>query len=130
MEELDDPFSGDFEFAPRRLPDRALLQRRPRAPAEEIIYLASEDDLTAVRERMERATTRNIVLVVPPQTQLLSHVGWRLLRARAQELGKDVVVISSDRQIRSVAKAAGLKVADSLEFAPRSTSRRPRKNPS
>ena len=103
---------------------------RPRTPSEQIIYLAPEDELTIVRERLERATARNIVLVVPPQTQLRSHVGWRLLRARAQELGKDVVVISSDRQIRSVAKAAGLKVADSLEFAPRSTSRRPRKNPS
>src|SRR5207302_6728407 len=47
-----------------------------------------------------------------------SHVGWRLLYTRARELGKEVLVISSDRQIRSVVKAAGFKVAESLESTP------------
>jgi hypothetical protein len=103
---------------------------RPGTPSEQIIYLAPEDDLTIVRERLERATARNIILVVPIQTQLRSIVGWRLIRARARELGKDVRVISPDRQIRSAAKTAGLNVAESYEAAPRSTSRRPRKNPS
>jgi len=82
---------------------------------EQIIYLSPEEELTNVRERLERAQARHIILVIPPQTQIRSHVGWRLLRSRARELGKDVLVISSDRQIRSVAKAAGFRVADSQE---------------
>ena len=49
---------------------------------EQIIYLSPEEELTSVRERLERVPTRRIILVIPAQTQLRSHVSWRLLRAR------------------------------------------------
>ncbi|HEX9131786.1 MAG TPA: hypothetical protein VF844_05805, partial [Ktedonobacteraceae bacterium] len=92
---------------------------------EQIIYVGPDEELTNVRERLEHTQARPIMLVIPPQTQLRSHVGWRLLRSRVRELGQDVLVISSDRQIRAVAKAAGFRVADSLESPP---SDRPRPN--
>src|SRR5437868_11174797 len=95
---------------------------------EQIIYLSPEEELTNVRERLERIPTRRIILVVPTQTQLRRHVSWRLLHARARELTKEVLVISSDRQIRSVVKAAGFKVADSLE-SPSSSRSRPASRP-
>src|SRR5579859_8184198 len=85
---------------------------------EQIIYLSPEEELTNVRERLERLPSRRIVLIIPQQTQLRSLVGWRLLHSRARELGKDILIISSDRQIRSVVKAAGFRVADSLASAP------------
>ena len=90
---------------------------------EQIIYLSPEEELTNVRERLEKIASKRIILVIPAQTQLRSHVSWRLLHARARELNKDILVISSDRQIRSVVKAAGFKVADSLESPPSSRSR-------
>jgi hypothetical protein len=92
---------------------------------EKIIYLGPEEEMTTVRERLENTDARYIILVIPPQTLLRSHVGWRLLRSRVRELGQDVLIISSDRQIRAVAKAAGFRVADSLESPP---SDRPRPN--
>jgi hypothetical protein len=79
---------------------------------EQIIYLGPEEELTSVRERLEGAQAERIMLVIPPQTQLRSHLGWRLLHSRMRELGKDVLVISSDRQIRTVAQNAGFRVAD------------------
>jgi hypothetical protein len=85
---------------------------------EQIIYLGPEEELTNVRERLENTKAGRIILIIPPQTQLRSHVGWRLLRSRVRELGQDVLIISSDRQIRAVAKAAGFRVADSLESPP------------
>ncbi len=85
---------------------------------EKIIYLGPEEELINVRERLENTKAGSIILVIPPQTQLRSHVGWRLLRSRVRELGQDVLIISSDRQIRAVAKAAGFRVADSLESPP------------
>ncbi len=90
---------------------------------EQIIYIGPEEELTIVRERLEHNQAGRLTLVVPPQTQLRSHVGWRLLRSRVREMGKDVLVISSDPQIRAVAKAAGFRVADSLESPPSDTSR-------
>ena len=101
---------------------------------EKIIYLGPEEELTNVRERLENTKAGSIILVIPPQTQLRSHVGWRLLRSRVRELGQDVLIISSDRQIRAVAKAAGFRVADSLESPPsdrpRPINRPVRSNPS
>ncbi len=87
------------------------------------IYISPEDDLTNVRERLERITTRRVTLVIPAQTQLRSHVAWKLLHARARELGKDVLIISSDPQIRSVAQAVKFRVAHSLESPPTGKSR-------
>jgi tetratricopeptide (TPR) repeat protein/transcriptional regulator with XRE-family HTH domain len=91
---------------------------------EQIIYLSPEEELTNVRERLERTPARHIILVIPSQTQLRSHVSWRLLHSRTRELDKDVLVISPDRQIRSVAKTAGFRVVDSFE-SPASSSERP-----
>ena len=82
---------------------------------EKIIYLGPEEEMTNVRERLENTDAGKIILVIPPQTHLRSHVGWRLLHSRVRELKQDVLIISSDRQIRSVAKAAGFRIADSLE---------------
>lgn len=90
---------------------------------EQIIYLGPEEELTSVRERLENTQAWRITLVIPPQTQLRSHVGWRLLHSRMREMGKDVLVISSDRRIRAVAKEAGFRVADSQVS---SASNRPR----
>lgn len=82
---------------------------------EQYIYLSPEEDVTSVRERLKKIPNRHIVLVVPPQTQLRSHVSWRLLHGSAKQQGKDVSINSPDRQIRSVAKAVGFRVVDSLE---------------
>lgn len=89
------------------------------------IYISPEDDLTNVRERLERLPNRRVVLVIPTQTQLRSHVAWKLLHARARELGKEVVIVSTDPQIRSVAQAVKFKVAHSLEASPTGKSRPP-----
>lgn len=85
---------------------------------EQIIYLSPEEELTNVRERLEQVPSKRIILVIPQQTQLRSLVGWRLLHSRARELNREILIISSDRQIRSVVKAAGFRVADSLASRP------------
>ena len=90
---------------------------------EQIIYLSPEEELTSVRERLKRIPAKRIILVIPAQTQLRSHVSWRLLHTQARDLNKDILIISTDRQIRSVVKAAGFRVADSLESTPSSRNR-------
>ncbi|GCE18211.1 baseplate J/gp47 family protein [Dictyobacter kobayashii] len=72
---------------------------------------------------VEQLQTRKVTLVVPAQTQLRSHVAWKLLYARARELGKDVLIVSSDPQVRSVAHAVKFNVAHSLETSQQGRSR-------
>jgi hypothetical protein len=85
---------------------------------EQTIYISPDDDLTTIRERLEQITAKRLTMVIPPQTQLRSHVAWKLLYARARELGKEVIIVSSDPQIRSIAHAVKFKVAHSLETPP------------
>ncbi|HLI71845.1 MAG TPA: baseplate J/gp47 family protein [Ktedonobacteraceae bacterium] len=95
---------------------------------EQTILLDPEEELTSVRERLEKAQARRIYLIIPQQTRLRSHVGWRLIHARMRELGKELLVISPDRQVRAMARAAGFNVAESLESPgsrPRSGGTRP-----
>ncbi len=87
---------------------------------EQTIYIGPQDDLTNVRERLERIPARRVTLVIPSQTLLRALIAWRNLYARAQELGKEVLIISSDPQVRSVAQGAKFKVT-SLEELQQST---------
>ena len=82
-----------------------------------MIYISPTDDLTSVRERLGKAPAHAITLVFPSETQLRSHVAWKLLHARARELGKDILIVSADSGIRSVATAVHFRVAASLEFS-------------
>jgi baseplate J-like protein len=82
---------------------------------DQTIYISPDDDLTTVRERLEQIPSRKITLVIPNQTQLRSHVAWKLLYARTRELNKEVLIVSSDPQVRSVAHAVKFRVAHSLE---------------
>jgi hypothetical protein len=91
---------------------------------EQTIYIGPQDDLTSVRERLERIPARRVTLVIPSQTLLRNLIAWRNLYDRAQKLGKEVLIISSDPQIRSVAQAAKFKVA-SLESGPPGNRPRP-----
>ncbi|GAC1306059.1 MAG: hypothetical protein NVSMB27_44560 [Ktedonobacteraceae bacterium] len=95
---------------------------------EQIILLSPEEELTSVRERLGKAKARRIKLVLPMQTQLRSHVSWKLLHARAREMGKEILVISPESQIRAVAKAAGFQVAES-QGSPASGKSRPGSRP-
>lgn len=85
---------------------------------EQTIYISPEDDLTTVRERLGQTPDKRLTLVIPSQTQLRSHVAWKLLYQRARELSKEILIVSSDPQVRSVAHAVKFKVAHSLESSP------------
>ena len=93
------------------------------------IYISPEEDLTSVRERLEQIQARYITLVIPMETQLRSHVAWKLLRARVRELGKEVQIVSDSAQVRSVARDVNFKVASSLEASPTGKSRPPSSRP-
>jgi hypothetical protein len=93
------------------------------------IYISPEEDLTSVRERLEKIPAHYITLVIPTETQLRSHVAWKLLRARVRELGKEVQIVSDSAQVRSVARDVNFKVASSLEASPTGKSRPPSSRP-
>lgn len=78
---------------------------------EQKLYIDPDENVTSVRERLERVNAKHVALVVPPQTHLRGQVAWKLLYMCARELGKDVSIVSSDPQIRAMAQSVQFKVA-------------------
>lgn len=115
----DDQISQEMnEVAETSLPPTLPIEEivsPPTLPEEQVIYLGPDDQLTDVLERIAGERAQQILLVLSPQTHMRSYVSWRLLHARVRQLGKIVQVISMDRQVRAVAKAAGFRVAHPLE---------------
>ncbi len=92
---------------------------------EKPIYISPEDDVTSVRERLEKTSNRQVTMVIPEQTQLRSLVAWRVLHSDARRMGKDVLVVSTDPQIRSLAQAGKFRVAHSQASSITNKSRPP-----
>lgn len=101
-------------MAAKKVATNTNKKRNPEEQALQVLYIDPEENLTAVRERLERASTHYVALVIPAQTQLRSSTAWRLLHRYTQEMGKEVAVVSSDSQIRAIAQSAQFNVASSL----------------
>jgi hypothetical protein len=81
---------------------------------QQIIYLEVDDDLPAIRDRLEWAQARRVMLVIPPQSKTLrSLVNLRVLRRYAQHLALDVALVTRDPQTRRLAKGEGFPVLGS-----------------
>lgn len=82
---------------------------------QQTLYLEVDDDLPAVRELLEGAQARQVLLVAPSGCQALrSTVNLRLLRRHAANLGLDVVLVSGDSRTRALAREEGLAAVSSL----------------
>src|SRR5579883_3501002 len=74
------------------------------------LNISPEENLTDIRERLEQIPNRLIVLIVPRQTRLRNLHSWNLLHHYADDLGKEVWVISDDSPIIEVARRAQFRV--------------------
>jgi hypothetical protein len=83
-----------------------------------------KEELSSVCRRMEGIAAEHFVLFVPRRAQMSSDPWWRIMYWRMRQLGKDVTVVSPDKQVREAAGAAGFLVLDSkiAHTKPRSSS--------
>jgi hypothetical protein len=83
---------------------------------EQIIYLEPTDDLPAIRDRLDWAEAKRVVLVLPRgHTALRNPVGLRLLARHAAAREMEVVLVTRDRLIAELAREQGIAVSRSVE---------------
>jgi hypothetical protein len=91
---------------------------------EQIIYLEIDDDILVVRDRLRRAQSSSVILVVPAGCRALSRsLDLRLLRRQAAALDLRVVLVSGSAAVRDLAKDEGLPVLTSLAAGRRAVRR-------
>ena len=87
---------------------------------EQIIYLEPTDDILSIRDRVEMAEAKRVLLVVPPYSDVLTRrVDLQLDQRRAALAGVELALVVDDDLVRSQAREVGLPVFDSVEAGKR-----------
>jgi Baseplate J-like protein len=88
---------------------------------EQIIYLEADDDIPAIRDRLEWAQADRVLLVVPSKNHVLrSLVNLKLLARHAHNQSAKVALVTGDPHIIELSGEAHLATFGSVEGAQRS----------
>lgn len=83
---------------------------------EQIIYLDPSDDVLTVRDRLNLAEAKRVLLVIPPYSDVLrDRVALRLVQRQARQARLEVALVTRDGEIRREAREIGLPVFGSIE---------------
>ncbi len=87
---------------------------------EQIIYLEDDDDIASIRDRLDWAQSKQVLLVVPPGNKVLaSTLNLKLLQRHAANLALEVALITKDRVTQELAYELGLPFFSSAARAQR-----------
>ena len=82
---------------------------------QQVLYLETEDDLPAIRELLEGAQAKRVLLVVPQGSRLFRDpLNLRILGRYANDLAMDVALITRDSRTRQLAKEEGIAALSSI----------------
>src|SRR4051812_48405751 len=82
------------------------------------VYVDTGDEITTVIERLKESPEAAVALVVPKGASLVqSIVNLKLAKRAAEEAGKTLVVVTTDKIGRNLAAQIGLASAGTLEEA-------------
>ncbi len=85
----------------------------------DVIYIDTEDDVTAIIGKVKDAKEKVVALVPPKRTGVLqSAVNLRILLRTTQSAGKHLVLITNDSSLIPLAAGAGIPVAKNLQSRP------------
>ncbi|MCS6801858.1 MAG: baseplate J/gp47 family protein [Chloroflexota bacterium] len=94
----------------------------PLSSAPTVLPVEPDDDIGSLREKLDLAESRRVVLVVPRSARLFRNpVRLKLLRRYARQVAREVAIVAEDGEVRRLARAEGFRVARSVEavsFAP------------
>ncbi|MGD8397697.1 MAG: baseplate J/gp47 family protein [Anaerolineae bacterium] len=82
---------------------------------QQVIYLEAQDDLPAVRDALEGAQARRVLLVVPAGSTLFHEpLNLRILRRYANNLALEIGLVTRDSRTRRLAKEEGIPALFSI----------------
>jgi hypothetical protein len=85
----------------------------------ETIYIDVDDEITAVIYKVKSSKAKLVVLVLPKRANVFqSVVNLKLLKNKALKEEKNLVLVTSDSSLYSLAGAVGIRVAKNLQDKP------------
>ncbi|MCD6422247.1 hypothetical protein J7L13_02790, partial [bacterium] len=87
----------------------------------EIIYLEPDEEIPSVVARLQSASSKRVILVVPKEAILIhSIINLKLLLRQARKFRKEVYLVTADKIGQNLASKAGLPVFGSIKEAQKS----------
>ena len=84
-----------------------------------VLYLEADEEITSAIDKMVKMASADVKIVVPKRSTLLqSLVNLKLLKKAAEDGGKNLVLVTSDRTSSHLAARLGLPVAATLTSNP------------
>jgi hypothetical protein len=81
-----------------------------------VLFTELDDEITGIYDKLKKYKMRNIYIVVPKRAVLFqSIVNLRILKRKAEDLKKNVYIITNDTNGMQLAQRAGFQVFDKLE---------------
>jgi hypothetical protein len=91
------------------------MRRSERADSQGVILVDRADDLGSLRAKIESTTAEELFVYIPPEaTVLRTPLEFRILGRLLQTIAAEVVIVSSDRERRRLARLAGFRTRASL----------------
>jgi hypothetical protein len=82
---------------------------------QQVLYLEAEDDLPAIRELLEGAQAKRVLLVVPKGSRVFREpLNLRILGRYANDLALDVALVTRDSRTKQLAKEEGIAALSSM----------------
>jgi hypothetical protein len=82
---------------------------------QQVIYLEAQDDLPAIRDLLEGAQAKRVLMVVPKGSRTFHDpINLRVLGRYATKLALDVALVTRDGRTRRLAKEEGIAVLSSI----------------
>jgi len=81
-----------------------------------VLFTELDDEITSIYDKLKKYRMKNIYVVVPKRSIIFqSIVNLRILKRKAEDLNKNVYIITNDHNGMQLAQRAGFQVFDKLE---------------
>jgi hypothetical protein len=81
-----------------------------------VLFTEIDDEITGIYDKLKKYKMKNIYIVVPKRSIIFqSIVNLRILKRKAEDLNKNVYIITNDHNGMQLAQRAGFQVFDKLE---------------
>lgn len=96
--------------------EQELTKVSKKRPAKKVLYLEIDDEVTTVYDKLIKLKHKTIYLVIPHRAVLFqSAINLKILKRKAEDINKNIIIVTSDSSGYNLAKRVGMEVQEKLE---------------
>lgn len=82
----------------------------------QVVYIDIDEEITTIFDRIEKSRIKEVFLVVPNRAVILqTAINFKILKKKADELGKTIAIVSHDNNAIKLAAQSGIPVYKNIE---------------